>query len=330
MFARPQNHRRRHRIAVVARDIIVIGSSAGGVRALQKLFSRLPGDLPAAVFVVQHTPPHHNSLLAELLTAAGALPVFAAKDREPIVYSRAYVAPPDRHLLIEHGHVHLSAGPQENRSRPAINPLFRSAAIAYGPRVIGVVLTGLLDDGTLGLWEIKRRGGISVVQEPNDAEYVQMPESANRNVEVDYLIPLREIGPRLVSLVGEDSRPGVDEPRFAMQSEDIRLTCPECHGPLRRVKYGDLVELKCRVGHAYSPESALVAHDDAEERVLWSAVEMLEEGADFAELLAESMPASGDQIRSKAKIKRRLATRLRAEIETTIPSATPTIPEKKA
>jgi two-component system, chemotaxis family, protein-glutamate methylesterase/glutaminase len=313
---------------VAARDIIVIGSSAGGVRALKSLFAALPAELAAAVFVVLHTSPHTPSALAVLLDNAGNMPVSHAIDGEPIVHSRAYVAPPDHHLLIARGHIHLSAGPKENRSRPAINPLFRSAALAYGSRVIGVVLTGLLDDGTLGLWEIKRRGGVSIVQDPHDAEYDQMPESANKNVKVDYLIPLREIGPRLVSLVGECSQPRTDEPRFSMESEDTRLTCPECHGPLRRVQYGELVELKCRVGHAYSPETALVAHDDAEERILWSAVEMLEEGADFAELLTESMPASAEQIRGKAAIKRRLATRLRAEIETTIPSATPTMPEK--
>jgi two-component system, chemotaxis family, protein-glutamate methylesterase/glutaminase len=325
----PARRIHRHRTSVVAHDIIVIGSSAGGVRALKTLFSSLPGNLAAAIFVVLHTAPHHDSRLADVLNLASALPVVSAQDGEPIVHSRAYVAPPDRHLLVAHGHMHLNSGPKENRARPAINPLFRSAALAYGPRVIGVVLTGLLDDGTLGLWEIKRRGGISVVQDPSDAQYFQMPESANRNVEVDYLIPLKEIGPRLVSLVGEGSEPQVDEPRFAMQSEDTRLTCPDCHGPLRRFKYGDIVELKCRVGHAYSPESALVAHDEAEERTLWSAVEMLEEGADFAELLAESMPASANGIRSKAAIKRRLAARLRGEIETTIPSATPTIPAKK-
>jgi two-component system, chemotaxis family, protein-glutamate methylesterase/glutaminase len=320
---------RWHPTVVAKRDIIVVGSSAGGVRALKTLFSSLPVDLAAAIFVTQHTTPHGEDLLADLLDRAGPLRASTAEDGEPIVHSRVYVAPPDRHLLVAHGHIHLSAGPKENRSRPAINPLFRSAALAYGPRVIGVILTGLLDDGTLGLWEIKRRGGTAVVQEPKDAEYQQMPASASKNVEVDYLIPLTGIAPRLVALTEKDTAIEAHDPRFAMYSEETRLTCPECHGPLRRFTYGNVVELKCRVGHAYSPESALVAHDEAEERILWSAVETVEEGADFAELLADSLPSAAHKIRGKAEIKRRLARRLRSEIESSIPNATPVIPQKQ-
>jgi two-component system, chemotaxis family, protein-glutamate methylesterase/glutaminase len=313
---------------VANRDIIVIGSSAGGVQALKVLFSAFPADLPAAVFVVLHTSPHQPSVLARILNRAGEVPVVNATDGAPIIRSRAYIAPPDHHVLVEQEHIHLSTGPKENRSRPAINPLFRSAALAYGTRVIGVILTGMLDDGTLGLWEIKRRGGICVVQSPNDAEHDQMPESAVKNVKVDYVLPLKEIGPRLVSLCREEAEPRPELARFPMRSEDTRLTCPDCHGPLRRYFYGDLIELKCRVGHAYSPESALVAHDEAEERVLWSAIEMLEEGADFAEQLAESAPDMAPQVRSKIEYKRQLAKRLRREIELEIPEAV--IPEEPA
>ena len=300
-------------------DIVVVGSSAGGVRALQTLFANLPGDLPAAVFVVQHTAPDSPGMLPHLLGRSSALKVATATDGERFLPSHAYIAPPDRHLLIERGHMHLSAGPKENRARPAINPLFRSAAAAYGPRVAGVVLTGLLDDGTLGLWEIKRRGGVCIVQEPNDAEYYQMPASAIRNVSVDYLIPLKEIGPRIVALAHEYTGPSSSHQEFSMASEATRLTCPECHGPLRRVHYGNAIELRCRIGHAYSPETALVAHDEAEERILWSAVEMLEEGADFAELLCDAMPGMRTKIREKAAVKRDLAKRLRAKMEAVVP-----------
>jgi two-component system, chemotaxis family, protein-glutamate methylesterase/glutaminase len=311
---------------VNTRDIIVIGSSAGGLRALTTLFSALPGDLPASVFVVLHTAPQHPSILPSLLDRAGPMTVANAIDGERILPSRAYVAPPDRHLLLERGHMHLSAGPRENRARPAINPLFRSAALAYGPRVIGVVLTGLLDDGTLGLYEIKRRGGVSIVQEPRDAEYYQMPASAIRNVEVDYLIPLKEIASRLVALAGQPFGAELHESRFTMESEATGLTCPDCHGPLRRLRYGDVSELKCRVGHTYSPETAMLAHDEAEERILWSAVEMLEEGADFAHLLAESLHHTPAELEEKIVLKRRLAQRLRSEIEAAV-TAVP-VPEK--
>jgi two-component system, chemotaxis family, protein-glutamate methylesterase/glutaminase len=312
---------------VNGRDIIVIGSSAGGVRALTGLFSALPADLPAAIFVVLHTAPQNPSILTDLLDRAGPMQVITAEDGERIVPSRAYIAPPDRHLLLERGHMHLSAGPRENRARPAINPLFRSAAIAYGPRVIGVILTGLLDDGTLGLWEIKRRGGVSIVQEPRDAEYHQMPASAIRNVEVDYLIPLKEIAPRLVALAGQPVGPEAHESRFTMESEATGLTCPDCHGPLRRLRYGDVSELKCRVGHTYSPETAMLAHDEAEERILWSAVEMVEEGADFAHLLAESLHGRSAELEEKIAVKRRLAQSLRTEIEAAVTA--PPVHEKQ-
>src|SRR5579864_7798260 len=181
-------------------DIIVIGASAGGVEALVKLVGQLPGDLPAAVFVVLHIPAESPSLLPGILERSGPLPASQPGDNEAIRSGHIYVASPDYHLLIEQGRVRQMRGPKENRHRPAIDPLFRSAALTYGPRVVGVILTGALDDGTAGLLAVKRRGGVAIVQDPDEALYPSMPLSALENVEVDYTLPLASIGPQLEQL----------------------------------------------------------------------------------------------------------------------------------
>jgi two-component system, chemotaxis family, protein-glutamate methylesterase/glutaminase len=293
------------------RDIVVVGASAGGVHALKILIGSLPSNLGAAVFVVLHTPPYAESALPRILTASGLLFAAHARDGEQIELGRIYVAPPDRHLIVAKGHIHLSNGPKENRTRPAINPLFRSAALAYGPRVAGVLLSGLLDDGTLGLWEIKRRGGIAVVQEPEDAEHREMPANALRNVEVDYRVPLEKMGSVLTELVEEPVDQRVPEVGIMSEPENTNLTCPECHGPLQQSSYGGLIELKCRVGHRYSPQSAVAAHDESEERVLWSAAEALEEGADLVEKVSGYSPDTPAAISAKAKKRRDLAAQIR-------------------
>src|SRR5262245_61653566 len=174
-------------------DIVVIGTSSGGLAALRQLVSHLPGDLPAAVFVVQHSSPHTHSLVPSLLSRAGPLLAQHAVNGEPIRLGRIYVAPPNHHMVIEDGRVRLTQGPRENRFRPAIDPLFRTAAYTYGPRVVGVILTGALDDGTAGLWAVKDRGGVALVQEPDEAMYPSMPLSALRHVKVDQTLPVAEI-----------------------------------------------------------------------------------------------------------------------------------------
>jgi two-component system chemotaxis response regulator CheB len=219
--------------------------------------------------------------------------------------------------VIESDHVHLSVGPKENRTRPAINPLFRSAALVYGPRVIGVILSGILDDGTAGLWEIKRRGGIAVVQLPDDAKHKDMPKSAIANVHVDYQVPVSEMGDLLISLVGRASESTGFEVE-AVMSEKTRLTCPDCHGPIERSRFGQHTEYKCRVGHTYSPDNMLAAHEDAEERAMWSAIESLEEGADLAdELDGNHLEGERNALRGNAKAKRALARAIRKAVETT-------------
>ena len=182
------------------RDIIVIGASAGGFEALKKLVADLPGDLQASIFIVWHMPPDVRGLLPDVLNRFGPIHAANAYDTEEIRPNRICVAPPDRHLLIEDGRVRTTKGPRENRFRPAVDPLFRSAAYTYRQRVIGVILSGALDDGTSGLWTVKHHGGLAVVQNPNDAQFPSMPENAIREVEVDHIAPIDAMGPLLVRL----------------------------------------------------------------------------------------------------------------------------------
>jgi two-component system, chemotaxis family, protein-glutamate methylesterase/glutaminase len=188
-------------------DIIVIGASAGGVEALCEVTSAFPADLPASVFIVMHVPAWSTSALPQILSRCGPLPAVHPQAGEPIEQGRIYVAPPDRHLLVNSGsHVELWHGPKENRFRPAVNTLFRSAAATFGPRVTGVILSGSLEDGAAGLWWVKRRGGIALVQEPNDAKFPQMPQIALNHVQPDYVVPASKIGPILADLANGSPR----------------------------------------------------------------------------------------------------------------------------
>jgi two-component system, chemotaxis family, protein-glutamate methylesterase/glutaminase len=185
-------------------DIIVIGASAGGVEALRTLVHALPAHFPASVFVVLHIPAHKPSALPTLLSHAGPLRTLHPIDNALIEQERIYVAPPDCHLLVEVGQVRLSKGLKEKGTRPAIDPLFCSAAHVYGPRVVGVILTGTRDDGTAGLLAVKRSGGVAIVQDPDEARFPAMPRSALASVTVDYTVPLSGIAPLLVRLVAFD------------------------------------------------------------------------------------------------------------------------------
>jgi two-component system, chemotaxis family, protein-glutamate methylesterase/glutaminase len=278
-------------------DIIVIGTSAGGVAALQALVGGLPPDLPAAVFIVLHRPPEGPSLLAEILTHAGALPATQGVDGEVITPGRIYVAPPDHHLLVEPGHVRVSRGPRENRFRPAVDALFRSAAYAYGPRVIGVILTGALDDGTAGLWAVKDRGGIAVVQDPRDAFHASMPESALRYVAVDHCVPLAELAPTLVRLTSAPAPAEGDTPMSEQLTLETRMargdqafesrifevgrlspyTCPECHGVLVQLQDGGFTRFRCHTGHAYSLRTLVMDVTQALENSLWNTLRIMQE-----------------------------------------------------
>ncbi|HKU51346.1 MAG TPA: chemotaxis protein CheB [Nitrospira sp.] len=278
------------------RDLIVIGASAGGVEALERILAGLPSDFPAAICVVLHIQASRFSHLPAILSRQGALPAVHPTDGSPIRKGHVYVAPPDQHLLVKDGHIQLSAGPKENHARPAVNPLFRSAAVAYGSRVIGVVLTGALDDGTAGLWEIKQRGGTTIVQDPRDARHPDMPRNALEQVPIDHVMPLRGMASLLTDLVGQAiSRHAIEQ---TPEEEDMkafhptRLTCPECRGPISESGQSTVKEYRCRVGHRYSADTYVEAHSETRERTLWAAILALEEAADVMKTLAESKPAN--------------------------------------
>ncbi len=285
---------------MATRDIIVIGASAGGVQALGSLVSALPEDLPAAVFIVLHIPANAPSLLPNILGRESKLPVAHALDGDPIMRGRVYVAPPDQHLLIEDRRIKLVRGPKENLHRPSIDTLFRSAARWAGPRVIGVVLTGARDDGTVGMRTVKQRGGITIVQDPSQALFPSMPLSVLQEIKVDYAVPLEEIPPLLNELsrqtAEEEGRYPVPdeidiEARIAeqeMEADELiasverigkisKLTCPDCHGALWEMHDDELLRYRCHVGHAFSVESLSAGQSEMLEVALWSAVRALEE-----------------------------------------------------
>ncbi len=291
-------------------DIIVVGASAGGVEALTYLVKRLPPDLNAAILLVLHVPSQSISVLPRILSRINTLPAHHPQDGEKILPKRIYVAPPNYHLLVKPGHIHLVRGPKENSHRPAIDPLFRTAARAYGSRVIGVVLTGVLDDGTAGLLAVKMQGGIAVVQDPDDATYSGMPRSAIENVDnIDHILPLSEIPNSLINLVNIPVQAAVNhsvskqmqiesdmaELDIAAVNKDQRpgkpsgFACPECGGTLWELEDSNLLRFRCRTGHAYSIESLLAEQSDALEDALWGAMRALKEKSSLTRRVAQRL-----------------------------------------
>jgi two-component system, chemotaxis family, protein-glutamate methylesterase/glutaminase len=286
-----------------SRDIVVIGASAGGVEALASLVRRLPSDLGAAMLVVLHLSPEHKSVLPEILSSAGPLAARHARNGESILPNRIYVARPDHHLLVHEGHVRVVRGPRENGHRPAIDPLFRTAAYTFGARVIGIVLSGALDDGTAGLAAIKSQGGVAIVQDPDDALVDAMPRSALENVDVDHVLSIADLGKVLPQLVVETVQPlgaarsAVLEEESALQlngptegalkvGQPSSLVCPDCGGVLNEVHDGHLVGFRCRVGHAFAPETLYTEQRTALEGALWAALRALEEQAALSRRMA--------------------------------------------
>jgi two-component system chemotaxis response regulator CheB len=282
-------------------DIVVIGASAGGVEALIAVVSRFPAFLPATVFVVIHLPVNSPSVLPQILQRAGPLPAAFARHGEAIQHGHIYVAPPDHHLLIARGYMRVVRGPKENRHRPSADALFCTAASTCGPRVVGVVLSGALDDGTMGLQSVKRRGGLAVVQAPDDALVPSMPQSALESVEVDYCLPLAEIAPLLIRLATESEEKALESTEGNMaepEREELReiasgFTCPDCHGALWELHDGELIRFRCRVGHTFSPDSLLEGQSEALERALWAAIRGMEEQAALTRRLGQRMRQRG-------------------------------------
>lgn len=278
------------------RDLIAIGASAGGIEALLELASGLPPDLHAALLVVVHLSPTHRSVLPRMVNDVGPLPAAHAVDGETVLPGRIYIAPPNRHLLLDDGKVRLSTGPLENGHRPAVDTLFRTAARAGGERVIGIVLSGSLDDGTAGLIAIRQRGGICIVQDPDDAIVGDMPRHAREHVEVDYCLPVAGMPQLLERLVSEPlsgRSPGGSptqerETRIALRrdhevilppGDPSAFGCPTCGGVLWEVQENGLLRFRCRVGHAFGTEALQAEQQSALEGALWAALRALEEQA---------------------------------------------------
>lgn len=287
--------------------IVVIGASAGGVEAIRSLTAALPSGFPAAVFVVLHIGAH-KSELPWLLNQTGSLRACHPGDGDPIHAGQIYVAPPDHHLLVEPGHVRLTRGPRENWARPAVDPLFRSAARAYGSSVTGVILTGGLNDGTAGLFEVKRHGGTTVVQDPDDAENPSMPRSALRHVAVDHCVPLRDMAALLAAMVGkrqhgafiEGVQAAMPKERGDAMTADYKLdepvavTCPDCGGALRRIELGTLTQFGCHIGHVYTAEVMVAAQFAAMEWSLGAAMRSLSERGELCRQMADKARTAGD------------------------------------
>ena len=312
-------------------DIITIGASAGGVEALIKLVAGLPADLPASVFIVQHTAPQSRGELAEVLGYRGVLPVEMAADRREIERSHVYVAPPDYHLMIDRSYMYITHGPRENLTRPAVDPLFRSAAVVHGPHVIGVILSGTLDDGAAGLSAIKRCGGLAIVQDPEDALYPDMPRSAMEVVDVDASMALGDLPALLARLAHEPPGAPTAAPVELLAEvemsrsesgnighlngigELVPLTCAECGGPLWQIKDDKMTRFRCRTGHSFTAKALAAEISDAVERSLWVAVQMMDERTRTLERLATTEQEK-DRRRSSASFSDRAAeTREHAE-----------------
>jgi two-component system chemotaxis response regulator CheB len=278
--------------------VVGIGASAGGVDALIRLFRHVEPDIPAAILVVLHVPPTGRSMLAPILDRHTALDVRVAEHGEELVAGRVYVAPPDRHLIVSGSRVQLERGPKENAARPAVDPMLRSLAASYGEDAVAVILSGALGDGSSGALAVKLAGGTVLVQDRDDATIPSMPESAVRAVgRADAVLPADAIGPALAQLAGgraqmrenvtvgavtDPVEQGPDRPGGPPTS----FTCPECQGPLWQVEEGDVARYRCRVGHRYSEESLLIEQGTAVEAALWSALEALEERAEFLKRVA--------------------------------------------
>jgi two-component system chemotaxis response regulator CheB len=278
------------------RNIIVVGTSAGGLEALDALIGQLPIDLRASVFIVQHMAPQNSGeALLRRLSRHKAFEPRLARNGDPFKPGRIYIAPPDNHLLLKKDTVLVTKGARENRNRPGIDPLFRSAAVTHGSRVIGVVLTGMLDDGTAGLIAIKKCGGVTVVQDPKDAAYSGMPQSALDNLDVDHCVPIAAMGQLLATLVsephGKNRAVPADVRTEAVIAErvlsdiaqvnglgkQVPYNCPNCGGVLWEMNVPRKKRYRCHTGHSFTRAALLTSQSEKIEEMLWISLRMFEE-----------------------------------------------------
>ena len=297
-------------------QIVVIGASAGGLQALSDLVGELPESLDVAILIVVHTKTEGESFLPDILGRRTSVPVQFGEHGASIQRGRIYISPPNVHMLVGHtGGIRLHHGPRENGFRPAVDPLFRTAARTFGAGTMGVILSGALDDGTYGMKVVKDAGGTTVVQDPDEASFPGMPLSVLRYVDVDHVLPAVQIGQLIASDArGATSKPVEGEVTMARQKEpepqnpaeetDVEemeetfgppsgLTCPDCGGALWEIKNGELSRYRCHVGHQYTTDGLDAGQQEAVENALWSAVRVLEEHADLRNRMASRADAAG-------------------------------------
>lgn len=295
----------------------MVGASAGGVEALKVFIKNLPTNLQAAVMVVLHIPEHSRSRLAEILQRESNLEIKAAANGEAVTPNKVYIAGAGRHLLVEDGTVVLGRGPKENRFRPSIDALFRSAAYSYRERVIGILLSGSMDDGNSGLWTIKRLGGLTIVQEESETIFPQMIMNAKHYVDIDHEVPVANMGDLLSQLTSEPPANGEElseddaklmelevivaerdnafELHLLEYGEFTPITCPECHGALVQLKQGPIIRFRCHTGHAFTISSLLTGVSDSINNQLWQAMKGMEENAILLETLGRHFEESDHQ-----------------------------------
>jgi two-component system, chemotaxis family, protein-glutamate methylesterase/glutaminase len=315
--------------------IIVMGSSAGGLDALKRLVAQLPRDFPAPIFVVNHMAADGDAgILSRALSRIGELPCSQARDEEEFRPGHIYVAPADHHMLLDTDVIRITKGARENRARPAIDPLFRSAAVAHGNRVTGVILTGYLDDGTAGLNAVHRCGGICVVQDPDDAAYPDMPRSALRATAVDHCVPLDELGALLTELVHRSPGPRVavpddvaleariarsvlsDLPSVNTLGHQVPFNCPDCGGVLWEIEAVESLRFRCHTGHAFTVAMLREAQESKIEETLWYALRQFEERKNLLRKMADrSNGSSSESLEKRAEESEVHIERIRAMLK---------------
>jgi two-component system chemotaxis response regulator CheB len=282
--------------------IIVTGASAGGLKVVSELVGKFPKDFEASIFVVIHIHPTAKSLLPAILSKATILPVVSLDGYASIQKGTIYVAPPNKHLIIDDGMVAISSGPRENRFRPSIDALFRSAARNYGPHVVGVLLSGGMDDGVSGLHFIRSFGGTTIVQDPEHAEFPDLPQNAIKAGSVDHVLSVSEIAAKLISLAEEENHMSRSEEKSnkAGTEDDLDLvgkrtvlTCPDCGGLLWEMNEGKLTRYQCHVGHRYTQQSLFESNSEATENALWTALRALKEQSVLARKKAKETGQQG-------------------------------------
>jgi two-component system chemotaxis response regulator CheB len=277
--------------------VIAIGASAGGLDALATLLAEVSPKIPVPILVVIHIGAS-EAQLPRFFEGRSSILVRYAKNGEPAEPGSVFIAPPNHHLLLADGHLHLSHGPKENHSRPAVDPLFRSAAAASGSLATGVVLSGHLSDGTAGLWEIKRRGGTAIVQDPAEAAAPSMPRSALQHVEIDHCLKLRDIGRMLNQIAAEAVRkapqmaPAHGEPNMIYKADHpVAQVCPDCGGAMRQVNIGSYTQFQCHIGHTFGLPELAKLQFEALEAALGSGIRLLNERKELCSAVARDARA---------------------------------------